>query len=275
MKKSIFVVAALAMSMMVGAQSQTLMTINGKPVSAEEFLYIYEKNNQAGAVDPKTMDEYLDMFINFKLKVAEAEAQGIDTTESFKSELKGYRAQATPKYMQDEAAMDSLIEMSWRHMAKDRRAAHIAIQCPMNADDSTQAAALEKINNAYQFLMKGSELIATHPDDLCPTEDGYDVDIGPFIMMFEYLTKKKATVIGKPNRLLLDMASSQMGIGADEIARVGDRLYTDMRMAWDNGIPSILVLTGETTIEDLKESDISPTYVFDSVADIIPRVFSQ
>ena len=133
----------------------------------------------------------------------------------------------------------------------------------------------EKINNAYQFLIRGAELIATHPDDLCPNETGYDVDIGPFIMMFEYLTRTKATVIGKPNRLLLDMASSQMGIKSDEIAMVGDRLYTDMRMAWDNGIPSILVLTGETTIEDLKESDIKPTYVFDSVADIIPKIFSK
>ena len=155
MKKSIFVVMAAAMSVMAFAQSETLMTINGKPVSAEEFLYIYEKNNQAGALDPKTMDEYLDMFINFKLKVAEAEAQGIDTTESFKKELKGYRAQATPKYLQDEAAMDSLIEMSWRHMSKDRRAAHIAIQCAMNADDSTQAAAQAKINEAYERVTIG------------------------------------------------------------------------------------------------------------------------
>ena len=62
----------LAVSFCAYAQQETLMTINGKAVSAEEFLYIYEKNNQAGAVDPKTMDEYLDMFINFKLKVAEA-----------------------------------------------------------------------------------------------------------------------------------------------------------------------------------------------------------
>ena len=131
------------------------MKINGKAVSAEEFLYIYEKNNQAGAIDPKTMDEYLDMFINFKLKVAEAEAQGIDTTESFKKELKGYRAQAIPKYLQDEGAMDSLIEMSWRHMSKDRRAAHIAIQCPMNADSATQADAWEKINIAHHRVTIG------------------------------------------------------------------------------------------------------------------------
>ena len=165
MKKSLFVIALAAMSMTAMAQtglepeqdshSGVLMTINGKSVSAEEFLYIYEKNNQAGAIDPKTMDEYLDMFINFKLKVAEAESQGIDTTESFKKELKGYRAQATPKYLQDEAAMDSLVAMSWRHMAKDRRAAHIAIQCPMNASAEDVAAARAKIDEALERVTIG------------------------------------------------------------------------------------------------------------------------
>ncbi len=157
MKKSILILAFCAAMMSANAQesSAPLMTINGKPISAEEFLYIYEKNNQAGAVDPKTMDEYLDMFINFKLKVAEAESQGIDTTESFKKELKGYRAQATPKYLQDEAAMDSLIEMSWRHMSKDRRAAHIAIQCPLNADSAAQAEALSKITEARERVTVG------------------------------------------------------------------------------------------------------------------------
>ena len=159
MKKTFLLFAAALMSAMTFAQQETLMTINGKPVSAEEFLYIYQKNNQAGAIDPKTMDEYLDMFINFKLKVTEAEAQGIDTTEAFKKELKGYRAQATPKYLQDEQAMDSLIEMSWRHMAKDRRAAHIAIQCPISADSAQQADALAKINEAYERVVLGKEVL--------------------------------------------------------------------------------------------------------------------
>ena len=159
MKKSMLFLALAAVSTMLFAQSETLLTINGQPVSTEEFLYIYEKNNQAGAVDPKTMEEYLDMFINFKLKVAEAESQGIDTTESFKKELKGYRAQATPKYLQDEAAMDSLIEMSWRHLSKDRRAAHIAIQCPLNAGDSAEAEALLKITDAYERVTVGREMI--------------------------------------------------------------------------------------------------------------------
>ena len=154
MRKTILFIAAVALSMGLFAQTE-LMTINGKAVSAEEFLYIYEKNNQAGALDPKTMEEYLDMFINFKLKVTEAEAQGIDTTEAFKKELKGYRAQATPKYLQDESAMDSLIEMSWRHMAKDRRAAHIAIQCPGSATPEQVDSALMKINEAYESVTIG------------------------------------------------------------------------------------------------------------------------
>ena len=151
--------AAMTVCLAANAQDKTLMTVNGKPVSAEEFVYIYEKNNQAGAIDPKTMDDYREMFINFKLKVAEAEAQGIDTTEAFLKELKGYRAQATPKYLQDQQAIDSLVELSWRHLAKDRRAAHIAIQCPQNADSAAQAEALAKINEAYERVTIGKEVL--------------------------------------------------------------------------------------------------------------------
>ena len=151
---------ALAVSCMTAvAQSETLMTINGKAISADEFLYIYEKNNQAGALDPKSMDEYLDLFINFKLKVAEAEAQGIDTTEAFKKELKGYRAQATPKYMQDQEALDSLVEMSWRHMSKDRRAAHSAIQCPATASAGAVDSALAKIYEARGRVTVGKAVM--------------------------------------------------------------------------------------------------------------------
>ena len=131
----------------------------------------------------------------------------------------------------------------------------------------------EKINKGYAFIKRGAEFIATHPDDLCPTEDDYDVDIGAFIAMYARVLPQEPLIIGKPNRLLLDMAASEMGIPSDSIAMVGDRLYTDMRMAADNGLPSILVLTGETSADDLKGTDIQPTYVLDSVADIMEKVF--
>lgn len=64
-----------------------------------------------------------------------------------------------------------------------------------------------------------------------------------------------------------------MSIEPEEVAMVGDRLYTDIRMAYDNGLQSILVLTGETKLEDLEHSDVKPTYVLDSVADIIETIF--
>ena len=110
MKKVLLSILFGAMSVGVfAAEDAVLMTIDGKPVMASEFLYIYEKNNQETTIDQKSIDEYLDLFINFKLKVAEAEAQGLDTTEAFQKELKGYRAQATPKYLRDDAAIDSLV----------------------------------------------------------------------------------------------------------------------------------------------------------------------
>ena len=158
MKRILLSLAVLSLGLNLTAQEdKVLMTIDGQPVMASEFLYIYEKNNQESALEQKNMDEYLDLFINFKLKVHEAEANGIDTTEAFKKELSGYRAQATPKYMKDEAAIDSLVEMSYRRIAEDRRGAHIAIQCPMTADDSTVEAALAQINTIRERVTTGVE----------------------------------------------------------------------------------------------------------------------
>ena len=158
MKKVILSIILLAGAMMGFAQDdKVLMTINGEPVMLSEFLYIYEKNNQESSLEKKSMEEYLDLFINFKLKVAEAIAQGVDTTEAFKKELAGYRAQATPKYMQDNEAIDSLVQLSYNRQANVRRAAHIAIQCPANADSATIAAAEAKIQLARERVTTGVE----------------------------------------------------------------------------------------------------------------------
>lgn len=158
MKKVLLSIILLAGAMMGFAQEdKVLMTINGEPVMLSEFMYIYEKNNQETSLEKKSMEEYLDLFINFKLKVTEAIAQGVDTTEAFKKELAGYRAQATPKYMQDNEAIDSLVELSYNRQANVRRAAHIAIQCPANADSVAEAEALAKINLARERVTTGVE----------------------------------------------------------------------------------------------------------------------
>ena len=156
MKKFLFSALVLCASMCTFAQEdQVLMTIAGKPIMVSEFMYIYEKNNQENSIEKKTMQEYLDLFVNFKLKVAEAEAQGVDTTAAFKKELAGYRAQATPKYLKDNAAIDSLVVLSYERIAKPRRAAHIVVQCPQDADSATTAAALQRINEARIRVTEG------------------------------------------------------------------------------------------------------------------------
>lgn len=156
MKKTFLSILLLGASiLMFGQQDQVLMTINNQPIMASEFLYIYEKNNQESSLDKKTMDEYLDLFINFKLKVAEAIAQGVDTTAAFKKELAGYRAQATPKYLQDNEAIDSLVVLSYNRMAKIRRASHIAVQCAPDADEAIVAAAKARIDSIRERVTVG------------------------------------------------------------------------------------------------------------------------
>lgn len=157
MKKSILSIVLLAASVLGWAQAedQVLMTINGEPVMLSEFVYIYEKNNQETSLEKKSVREYLELFVNFKLKVAEGKAQGVDTTEAFKKELAGYRAQATPKYLQDQVAIDSLVELSYQRMANVRRASHIAVMCPMDAEPEKEAAAIAKIEELRERVTVG------------------------------------------------------------------------------------------------------------------------
>jgi len=126
----------------------------------------------------------------------------------------------------------------------------------------------DKINKAYHCIMKGAELIATHPDDLCPMEEGYDVDIGQFIHLLSYLTGTSPIIVGKPSKLMLEMAAGEMGVDKNGAVMIGDRLYTDMKMASNAGIGSILVLSGEAKMSDLEGSDLKPSYIIGSIAEL-------
>ena len=157
MKKFIFSLAALFVAMSAIAEDQVLMTINGKPIMGSEFTYIYQKNSQGTTAEQKSIDEYVNLFVNFKLKVEEALSRGLDTTADYQKELAGYRAQAATKYMTDSAAFDSLVILSYKRMAHPRRAAHITIQCPMNSNDSITAIAYAQIEAARARVVKGEK----------------------------------------------------------------------------------------------------------------------
>ena len=160
MKKVFSMMAALLCATgMFAQEDKVLLTIDGKPTMLSEFEYIYEKNSQEAAGTQKSLDEYLELFVNFKLKVTEAENRGIDTTAAFLKELKGYRAQATPKYLTDEDALEALVRRSYDWSCFDRQVAHIAIQCPMSADSATVADAERRINEARERVTTGKAVV--------------------------------------------------------------------------------------------------------------------
>jgi len=123
----------------------------------------------------------------------------------------------------------------------------------------------EKIRKACSFIRNGSLFFATHQDLNCPTEDGFIPDCGSMCAMVEASTSVKPRYFGKPLKETVDMIKLITGKSNEEIAFVGDRLYTDIAAAVNNGITGILVLTGETRLSDVEKSCIKPDYIFDSL----------
>jgi len=127
----------------------------------------------------------------------------------------------------------------------------------------------EKIWKACDLLKDGVEFLATHPDYVCPLPEGKSMpDTGAMIKMFEAATEKSPRVIGKPNKLIVESIMEKYNLQKNEMVMVGDRIYTDIKLGENAGIDSILVLSGEAKIEDLKETEVKPTYIIDSVKEL-------
>ena len=126
----------------------------------------------------------------------------------------------------------------------------------------------EKVSRACRFIRGGAAFIATHMDLNCPTEEGFIPDCGSICAMITASTGVKHRYFGKPFGETLEMIEDMTGCRKEDMAIVGDRLYTDIAMGYKNGVASILVLSGETKIADLANSEIKPDFVFNSIADI-------
>ncbi|MDD6812103.1 MAG: HAD-IIA family hydrolase [Lachnospiraceae bacterium] len=128
-----------------------------------------------------------------------------------------------------------------------------------------------KMCKVCDFVRAGLPYLATHPDYNCPTENGFVPDAGAihaFIhaSAFRYPDR----IIGKPNKDIVDYLLKRVGAEKEQIAMVGDRLYTDVATGVNHGLKGVLVLSGEATMEDVKQSEVVPHLIFDSVRDIIP-----
>ena len=163
MKAMKYVISGICMLalMNVSAQDGTvdpvLMRVDEQPVTRGEFEAIYKKNNKDASVTKEALDEYLELFINYKLKVGEAEVLGMDTVAKFKQELAGYRDQLARPYLIDRELNEELIREAYDRSMVEVRAAHILVQLAPDASPEDTAAAWKRISTLRARVIGGED----------------------------------------------------------------------------------------------------------------------
>lgn len=145
---------------LLNAQERTILEIDDEKISAEEFLHIYKKNNTSNnAMTYEAMNEYMNLFVNFKLKVHEAKKLGLDTLASFKQELAGYRSQLAQPYLTDKKVEEELYLEAYERMKYDIEVSHILIKVNQNSSPEDTLKAYKKIYEIYNKLKKGEDFV--------------------------------------------------------------------------------------------------------------------
>ena len=138
--------------------------------------------------------------------------------------------------------------------------------CVLAYDTTLTFEKLKKIN---KYIVEGALYIATHPDDVCPSKDVFPPDVGSFIALLKVSSGKAPDVIcGKPYTTMGDCIQRKLGVKGNQITMVGDRLHTDIRFGVNNGFHTVLVLSGESTEQTLKNSPDTPEAVLPSLNEI-------
>lgn len=165
MKRRNFIVAALMISFNVMAQTADpiLMKINGKPITRSEFEYSFNKNNADGVLDKKEVNDYVPLFVDFKLKVAAAEEAQIDTLPSIRKELRGYKEQMVLPTLVDSNYIEREARKTYENTAARfagqdlLKASHILIFLRQDATAEQQVTAKNRIDSIYTVLKNGAD----------------------------------------------------------------------------------------------------------------------
>ena len=136
-----------------------LFTINNKPVNTDEFIYIYTQKNQSKAEDftDVKITEYLDLFINFKLKVTEAQKRGMDTTAEFRKEFNSYKDELKKPYVAESNELDRLTKEAYARLTEEVKVSHILINLNPDPTPADTLAAFQKITEIRNKAMSGED----------------------------------------------------------------------------------------------------------------------
>ena len=183
--------------------------------------------------------------------------------------------QATAKYIKDKYGDILLFAVGTKSFLKELD--ELGIRYTTDYDENVEAVILsydneltyEKLRNISKLLTKFDlPYIATNPDLVCPVEFGYVPDCGSFTMMIKNATGKSPIFIGKPEPTMIEFVIKKYGFRKENSVVIGDRIYTDIASGLNAGVCSVCVLSGESTLETIKEDNRKPTYVFKDVKEI-------
>ena len=130
----------------------------------------------------------------------------------------------------------------------------------------------QKLENMCILLGREIDYIATNPDLICPTEYGYVPDCGSIAQILKNATGREPIFIGKPMPAMIEMALEQTGATKEETLIIGDRLYTDVACGIAAGVDTALVLSGESTEDDIKIRPYRPDYVFRDIGQLLENM---
>jgi len=198
------IILFLSLSQLLIAQKNSVVTIDGRPISKDEFEVIYQKNNTNLNDDSevKSPQEYMKMFIDFKLKVIEAENRGLDTTVAFKTELNGYRDELAKTYLTDVSVTDSMVKEAYYRTTHLIKASHILLELSDKATPEDTLNAYNKlieVRNMYLNKEKTfEELAKEYSDDPSAITDGGNLPyFGAFRMLTSFENGAYATPVGE------------------------------------------------------------------------------
>ena len=151
----LFILCLISVNALLADKDKVLITIGDNTITRSEFERIYKKNNTSAVYDNKSVEEYLDLFINYKLKVIEAERLGYDTIRSFIKELEGYRDKLAEPYLENKDIFEGFVKRAYDRTKTQVNASHILIELDKGASAENTAIAYEKIMQIRQRIIDG------------------------------------------------------------------------------------------------------------------------
>jgi peptidyl-prolyl cis-trans isomerase SurA len=210
MNRTIIILLLFIASISVSAQKKNdvVVTIGDVPVSKAEFEANYKKNNTniLDEKDKKTPAEYMDLYINFKLKVIEAEKLGYDTAKAFVTELNGYRQELAKPYLTNVAFNEEMVQNAYYRTLHERKASHILIRVAPEASPADTLAAWNKLNDLRNQIIAGAnfnDIAEKNSEDPSAAQNkgllGY---FGAFQMVYPFEDMAYKTPVGQVSQIV-------------------------------------------------------------------------